>query len=385
MTNRHRRRFVQLGFAILCLMVTDTAVGLDHVTLKRDGSTIKIEGRVLVTAQDGGLLLEGRDGVLWTAQPDDLVEHTCDDQPFVPLTKDEMKARLLAELPPGFDVHETAHYLICYDTSRAYAQWCGSLFERLYRAFTNTWKGKGFELSEPEFPLTAIVFASRASYIRFSQPELGAAAKSIFGHFSLRTNRMVMFDLTGIEQYGSGGRPRGTATQINLILSQPDAARNVSTIVHEATHQIGFNCGLHARYSDCPVWFAEGIAMYCETPDLSRSRGWRGIGSVNLNRLEQFVRYFRSRPSNSLRTLIVDDKRFRDPKVSLDAYAEAWSLTYFLIRQRPKQFVGFMKTLREKGPLLRDDPETRLKEFESAFGDIGQLDVDFIRYMRRLR
>jgi len=53
-----------------------------------------------------------------------------------------------------------------------------------------------------------------------------------------------------------------TGAQIKQILAQPDALQTVSTIVHEATHQIAFNCGLHTRLSDCPVWFSEGIAMY---------------------------------------------------------------------------------------------------------------------------
>ena len=57
-------------------------------------------------------------------------------------------------------------------------------------------------------------------------------------------------------------------------MAQPEALRTVSTIVHEATHQIAFNCGLHTRLSDCPRWFSEGIAMYFETPDLRSAKGW---------------------------------------------------------------------------------------------------------------
>ena len=47
------------------------------------------------------------------------------------MARDEIAQRLLAELPAGFGVYTTTHYLILYDTSPAYAQWCGSLFERL--------------------------------------------------------------------------------------------------------------------------------------------------------------------------------------------------------------------------------------------------------------
>ena len=103
----------------------------------------------------------------------------------MPYSREEMTKRLLAELPPGFRVHSTTHYLIFYDTSPAYAQWCGSLFERLYMAFTNFWSRKGFELPQPEFPLVAVVFADKQSYLKFSKPELGEAGESIIGYFGL--------------------------------------------------------------------------------------------------------------------------------------------------------------------------------------------------------
>jgi hypothetical protein len=374
---------------VLCLGWADSAPALDHVVLRRDGKQIYVDGRLLVTAQDGGLLVEARDGVLWAVPPEQQVKHTSDKLPFKPLSREEMSRRLLAELPRGFDVHKTAHYLICYNTSRAYAQWCGSLFERLYLAFSNYWTRRGFKLSEPEFPLAAIVFANQRSYIEFSKSELGDAAPSIIGHFSLRTNRMMMYDLTGMEALNRFSNGRGTTAQINRILARPDALRTVSTIIHEATHQIAFNRGLHTRYSDCPIWFSEGIAILFETPDLGSKKGWSGIGAVRLRvnppRLVRFRQYLQRRPADSLRSLIADDKRFHDTKQSLDAYAEAWALTYYLIQRYPKQYVAYLKMLSEKKPLLQDGPEVRLKEFEQAFGDLKQLDAALLRYMVTVR
>jgi len=362
-----------------------SAFALDHVTLKRDGKELSVSGRLLVEARDGGLLLEGRDGVLWAVPPEQKTSHSRDQVPFEPFSRQEMSKRLLAELPDGFDVHPTAHYLIFYDTSKAYAYWCGSLFERLYMAFTNYWRRKGFELSEPEFPLVAVVFAEKNSYLKHSQPALGEAAGEIIGYFNLRTNRMTMYDLTGIEALARFRRQRGTIGQINQILARPEAARQVSTIVHEATHQIAFNCGLHTRYSDCPVWFSEGIAVFFETPDLRSSKGWRGMGEVNRPRLIQFRQYSSRRPADSLESLIRDDARFRDTQQAADAYAEAWALTYFLIRYRPKQYVAYLKLLSQKKPLLRDSPQGRLEQFRGAFGELKQLDADFLRYISRVR
>ena len=383
MQHKHPPTVCFLLLAAIGFVGIDSVRGADRVTLRRGDRNIVVDGRVLVEAQDGGLLLLGRDGVLWAVTPDELVEHTTDTSPFEPLGVEEMSARLLAQLPAGFDVHRTAHYLICHDTSPAYARWCGSLFERLYMAFTNYWRRRGFKLSEPEFPLVAVVFADRASYVKFSHAELGDAAPSIIGYFSLRTNRMTMYDLTGMES-GARHQSRGsTGARINQILSRPEAARTVATIVHEATHQIAFNCGLHTRYSDCPLWFSEGIALYFESPDLSSSRGWRGIGAINQPRLLQFRQFLAKRPPDSLRTLIADDKRFRDPKQALDAYGEAWALTYYLIQRQPKQYVAYLRTLSKKELLLQDGPKTRLQEFTKAFGDLQKLDAELLRYMMR--
>jgi len=365
------------------MLIASHASAMDTVTFERDDKQQQVTGRILVEAQDGGLLVESRDGVYWAIPPREQVATQSDDRPFSPLTGDELKRRVLAELPAGFEVHETAHYLIFFDTSRAYAQWCGSLFERLYMAFTNYFSRKGFDIAEPEHRLVAVVFADRADYLRHARGELGDAAKSIVAYYSLRSNQMTLYDLTGLE---SAARRRGhevTARDVNRLLSRPATMPQVATIVHEATHQIAFNCGLHRRYSDCPRWFSEGIALYFETPDLSSSRGWRGIGEVNRPRLSRFARYARTRPADSLRTLIQDDRRFLDPKQGLDAYAEAWALTYFLIRRYPRQYTEYLDRLSRKGPLLQDDAETRLKEFQEVFGPIDEVDREFMRYMGR--
>jgi hypothetical protein len=196
---------------------------------------------------------------------------------------------------------------------------------------------------------------------------------------------MTMYDLTGIESLKRYTGSRRTSKGISQILAQPGAQRTVATIVHEATHQIAHSCGMHQRYSDCPVWFSEGIAVYFETPDVKSSKGWRGIGTLNRPRLVEFNRSLRGRPSNSLETLLRDDKRFRNTSQGTEAYAEAWALTYFLIRQHPKKYVAYLKTLSQKKPLVYSNKQQRLDEFEKAFGDLELLDMEFLRYMKRVK
>jgi hypothetical protein len=378
----------------VCLLAGQTVCGDEHFVLKKNGAQVHISGRVVVEAEDGGALIEDRAGRLWTAQPDQILQRDKDQVPFAPLDADAMAEALLDELPDGFEVHKTAHYLICYNTSPAYAKWCGALFERLYRAFNNFWDRRGMELTTPPRQLVAVIFADQNSYREYAVTELGDAVDSIVGYYNLMTNRVVMYDLTGAQKIRQASDRVGRGVEINRVLSRPEAASLVATIIHEATHQIAFNCGMQTRLADIPIWVSEGIAMYFETPDLKSSRGWRGLGAVNRNRLEQFRDYHKSRPADSIKVLLSDDRRiqgrsedsrFQGRQAMLDAYAEAWSLAYYLIKHHPDEFVKYMQLLAVKQPLMADTAEQRIADFERFFGNLTGLDQKFLRQMSRVR
>lgn len=153
------------------------------------------------------------------------------------------------------------------------------------------------------------------------------------------------------------------------MLSRPEVEQLVATIIHEATHQIAFNSGLQTRFADIPLWVSEGLAVYFETPDLQSSKGWRTIGAVNANRLARFREYLPKRPAGSLESLVMDDKRIRDTRTALDAYAEAWALNYYLIHNHPRKYLAYLEMLSSKKPLVWDKPEARLQQFRESFGD----------------
>ena len=51
---------------------------------------MEIAGRVLVEAQDGGLMIQTRDGTIWNVQPEDLIHRARDDVVFAPFSAQEM-------------------------------------------------------------------------------------------------------------------------------------------------------------------------------------------------------------------------------------------------------------------------------------------------------
>jgi hypothetical protein len=376
---RHR---VQLTILALALCLPLQALALDYVTIKRGTSEREIIGKIEVEAEDGGVLLLSPDGELWAITAEEVVSKHTDQLPFAPLDREEMGRRLLEE-HEGFKLHQTNHYLICYNTSPDYAKWVGSLYERLYDGFYNFWTKKGLKLRDPELPLVAVVFDTRESYSVFAREELGESVGSIIGYYSLRSNQVTMYDLTGLEGLGLKG---AKAERIKTLLSRPEAERNVATIVHEATHQLAFNSGMQTRYADIPFWVSEGLAVYFETPDLDSKAGWKKIGAVNHHNRLQFARYLTQRPANSLEVLLTDDKRFRDPSTAPNAYAEAWAFNYYLLKRRSDDYSKYLQSLTKLEALVALEPRQRIALFTAAFGDdLNRLEADWLKFMRTVK
>jgi hypothetical protein len=355
--------------------------GLERLSWRDDAKQPhNAAGRILVEAQDGGLLLLGQDGRLWSIEKDQIIARASAGEPFRPLASAALVKQMKSELGNGFDVVSTRHYVICTSGRRQYAQWCGNLFERLFSSFHTYWKLRGVKLSEPEFPLVAIVLRDEKEFAAFATKDAGADAATAKGYYSIGTNRMVLYDLTA----GAGGQP---ADEAEVAASLAAVPLNVATVIHEATHQIAFNSGMHVRYADNPLWLVEGMAMYFETPDLSSRIGWKKAGELNDHRLDQFRDFLSARRAgDSLESLIGADARFNDAATMPDAYAEAWVLSYYLINKRKEAYVGYLKTLAAKPRLVFDTPAERLAEFRAAFGDdLKQLDAELLKYVKRLK
>lgn len=351
------------------------------VVVTGDAAPRTLEGSIVVEAVDGGMLLRLDDQRLELVQPDAVLERRplpAPEDDGAPTARD-VGTRILAGLPAGFDMLATRHYVVCFDTSRAYAQWCASLFERLHATFLNYWKKAGLEIETPREPLVVVIFADRKRYEAFAARDLGAASDRVVGYYNILDNRITTFDLTGSDQLAR--RPAATASRAGLeILSSPEAASLVSTLVHEASHQMAFNCGLHRRLAPVPVWLSEGVATFFETPDPG-GRGWKGIGGVNRPRLEKFLADYRP---GVLERIVLDDDPFRDPDESLDAYARAWALTAFLAQTRKAALAKYMATMAAKEPLADDDPETRRRDFVDAFGvEPAELEEPLLKFLAR--
>lgn len=348
----------------------------------RLGDEQTTEGKVANELPDGSLVLLDRGGRLWPVTRDRIKSREETGQTFAPYSQQEMAAALRSELGDGFKIVTTKHYILCSEASREYAQWTGSLFERLMAAFDRRWDSRPLKLHEPDFPLCAIILRDEKRFGEFALTDAGPSVIGALGYYSTLTNRMVMYDLTA----GLSGRDPQTPQEVVQRLA--GQVSNVSTIVHEATHQIAFNSGMHTRMADNPFWLVEGMAMYFETPDLSNASGWRTVGKVNAVRLRDYQEFQTTRrPAASLKTIVTADEKFHaaDNATAVDAYAEAWALTYYLINRKRTAYPAYLAKIAQKKPLEQDDPEKRLAEFEEAFGKLADVERDMAKYMATLK
>ena len=383
----NRTRYFRYLFALtLTLSPFSAALGIERLLVNLDGRERQFAGEAIYEDSAGGVLLKTDEGGIWTLSAKNILQRTSDETELVPLDKEQLAERLLEELGPDFQVHESKHYVVVYNTTRKYAIWTSSLLERLQKGFLAFWEKAGADVHEPEHPLAVLIFNNRASYIRHAKAELGPAAGNAIGYYSLQTNRIVMYDLTGSQAQLREETNRGSLKDISRLLQNPKAKPLVATIIHEATHQIAYNCGLQTRFVDNPIWLSEGMAVYFETPNLDSNRLWSGTDKVNYSRWNLFRKNVRSGKAASLKTLISDDNRLRHPQTAVDGYAEAWAWNYFLIKWHPKEYAEYLATIAAKPLLVPSDRATRLADFQKHFGDdLGDLEAEFIRQMSRIK
>lgn len=269
-----------------------------------------------------------------------------------------IRDRLQREFGRQFEIAATRHYLVCAATDRKARQYADTL-EDVYRTFHLYFSVRGFKLDEPEFPLVAVIFPDQAAFARYADRDGVRAGSSLRGYYLVTTNRIAVF-----EEGSSGG------TDLN------------DTMIHEGTHQVAFNTGLHTRVGAIPKWVVEGLATVFEAPGIRNSgANFSPRARINPERLLWFGNFSKARrPQKSLEAFVTGDEMFDTQ--TLDAYSQAWSLTFFLVETRPRQYAKYLATVSARNPLKGYPPEARLADFKQAFGnDSALLEAEFLRFI----
>lgn len=380
--------------------------------------TDRHQGRVLTRDSRDVLLLE-RTGKITKLPLNKVTSFRTVSPQFSPLTPTMLNSALLRELGSGFQVKTTRHYVVA--AGRGRAQKYVELFEGIYRAFHMHFSVRGFEIDRPEFPMVAIIFPSHSSFARYAKKDGVDAKPGLMGYYMPTTNRVALFERAssgsgnasfsgGLRSYGgritplwkndlwksekrsqpenwlksSTLKPESRATQPAFsILARPAGAIQADlrdTMIHEATHQVAFNVGLHSRTRDNPQWVVEGLATAFE-PDGMRdsSKGRQVKYRLNRERYVWFQNFVsKRRKANSLADFVENDDMFK--KATLDAYSQAWALSFFLIETRPRKYATYLKRL------AAGSGEDRGKLFREVFGsNTRMLEAEMLRFFKRLK
>jgi hypothetical protein len=322
-----------------------------------------IEGKPL-NWTDQQMLLLGRDGRLYDFNPKAAKEARKTSPRFFGYSQSEMKTVLQEEFDKRFDVSTTRHYIVVHPAGERdlWAQ----RFEDLYNRFCHYFRVRGFSLSEPAYPLVAIVFRNQAEYMQHLSASGTPARPGTLGHYDPETNRVFLFDATKDAGY--------------------EWSENAATIIHEATHQTANNVGIHKRFIAVPRWLVEGLATMFEARGVWNAQYDRTQEDrLNRGRLLDFRDYVATRRKpDSLPLLVSTDQPFRTDATA--AYAEAWALSFYLCETQPRLYAAYLAKTASR-PLFSDySAAERMADFQDIFGsEMKMLDVKFLRFMDELK
>lgn len=371
----------------LMLVVTLTLISEGRLALAEPPLIeLTIDGQTL----RGTSLAHDRDRC-WLIQPDgqlELINLTRVSQfgktgrSFRPLSTVDARNALRREYDAPFETVARGNYVVVAAAGEAEAY--AERFDNVYREFWSYFRRRSFNLVPPRYPLVAIVLPDRKQFEDYCRRDGVRTDPTLQGYYHPRTNRVALYEtpprLTSVPPEGAAHELGAPAVGADDTAHYAAISGDVAlTLIHEATHQIAFNTGLHNRMGNNPRWIVEGLAMMFETT-VGRGRQPTIANPTRLKRFRQMLEEERTIP---LADFVADcEPAFRGN--ALDAYAQAWAVTYYLSETRRADYTRYLKAIASNDPLAESTPETRLAEFRHSFGeDVSWLEVQMQRFYTR--
>jgi hypothetical protein len=307
------------------------------------------------------------DGRIWHLESKHLQQAKSLAVPFAPLNQFELQTMLGEEFGDQFQIAIAGQFLVLLPEGHS-DKW-SSRFEMLFTSMTQYFSARGIAVSEPMFPLVAIVFPNRDQWLEYADRTGAKVDPNWLGFYSVDTNRIAMYDF----QHGTSSG------------SDDDWMVNAATIVHEAAHQTAYNIGVHSRWSPAPLWVVEGIGTMFEAPGIYDSDRFTKLDHrINRGQLETYRKSFgKELKSHTLATLISGDEAFR--RSSEKGYAISWALTFMLAEQQPMDWAAYLKSTTEREPFAPYTAEERVADFQRAFGDIQLVQSRLEEFVKELK
>ena len=361
-----------------------------------------IEATVLAH-QDGICWFGEADGRYTAARVDKVTGFKRAMRTVKPISVLEMRSRLRDEFGRDYDVQAAGRHVVVAD--RAIAARCARRCDEVTRAFKSYFARRSIPLSKAEYPLATVIARDQRSFRDMAAGQGVNATATLAGFYLQTSNRVLLYD----PGFRSASLRSGEPPIVRM--TRPGDAREIltprpsegmsrasdgvhprlsnadldATLVHETVHQLAFNMGLHSRTGDNPKWVVEGLATMLEPDSVRRNAMQRNpVLRINRERMIGFARRVRPAWENGrLAEIVASDRRFDTD--TLDAYAEAWALTFFLSETRSSQYSALLRTLGQRRTLHDLTSRERTAMFRETFGsDIARLEVRWLRFMDEL-
>ncbi|MBI1369614.1 MAG: DUF1570 domain-containing protein [Planctomycetes bacterium] len=329
----------------------------------------------------------------------------------------QRQAELSKLLGPRFELHVSPHFLIFYDTDKAWALNRAVLLEKAHDLYFSALRRADIHALPLDRRLVCVLFDSHADFTAYSLQADGQDMGWSSGYYSQKTNRIAFYNDTSspdhqrvvehieeLQQTVDDLRQAITRDARNIALVSDhrrkldDASRelqwnrnrlqvvanmiNAAKTTHEAVHQLSFNSGVQTNGVMYPFWLSEGLATNFEVDDPARPFGPYFDNVERRRLLGDVASHNRALPLKEFVTLSrlpVDDKA----KLA-DLYAQAYGLFQFLFKKRHDQMRQYLQQLSKIHPGRRSDA-SMLQEFEDAFGPVRDVQEQWSNYLRTLR
>ncbi|MEZ6046234.1 MAG: DUF1570 domain-containing protein [Planctomycetaceae bacterium] len=341
--------------------------------------------------------LMGQDGALHQVPLKEITDYRRVSPVFKQFTTLQLKSQLSREFDRNFEIATNSRYITV--ASQGSASTYAKLFDQVYRQFSGYFKVQGMTLDEPEFPMVSIIFPDQKSFVEYCKQDGVRFTQGLRGYYQPRTNRVALYipnnqltyqRVSAVDQPSyllKPSNPFPTAAgfpQSNIyanLVSIDEELRD--TIIHEGTHQVAFNMNLQSRLGDNPRWVVEGLATVFESPGI-RNASRVMDDKVNRERYLWFDDYSsQRRPKEALPKFIVSDDLFNS--ASLDAYSEAWALSFYLLETRPRQYVDYLKLVGTRSKGRHYQPEERITDFQQVIHEnLSKIEADYLRFHEKL-
>lgn len=395
-----------LFFAVLFGLVT-AASAAPPALIEVESNRKKYEGKVILNLEEQFWLMQ-TDGRIHELRVSQTQRFRQIAPKFSPASPSHLAGALTKELGKGFQVATSRNYVVAAASGEKARQY-SNVLEDSYRAFRQYFSVRGLKLSDPEVPMIAIVFPTQGQFTTYAQQDRVASGQGLAGYYSPMSNRVALFEseqkmalrspletLPGAPRWN---QPDPLLTRFEAGFAEesrgdsPFAFANFGkvsgdlkdTLVHEAIHQAAFNTGLHPRLGPTPRWVVEGLATVFEAPGIRNSSAIGEKARINPERQIWFGNYAQSRrKEKSLEAFLTSDKLFETN--TLDGYAEAWALSFYLIEKRPRDYAKFLARMSARSPLAAFTAKERLEDFrETISKDILLIESEMLRHQKSLK